>query len=98
MGFIGFIEENYRVPATVLVGAQWGDEGKGRVADRLAGQADIVARFAGGDNAGHTVRVGDETFKLHLIPSGVLHPGVICVLGAGTVVNPLTLLREMDDL
>jgi adenylosuccinate synthase len=87
-----------RLPATVLIGAQWGDEGKGRVADWLAAQADIVARFAGGDNAGHTVRVGDDTFKLHLIPSGILHPGVTCILGAGTVVNPLTLLREMADL
>ncbi len=86
------------MPATVLVGAQWGDEGKGRVADWLASDADIVARFAGGDNAGHTVRVGADTFKLHLIPSGILHEGVICVLGAGTVVNPLTLLHEIAAL
>jgi adenylosuccinate synthase len=86
------------VPATILVGAQWGDEGKGRVADWLASQAAVVGRFAGGDNAGHTVRVGDETFKLHLIPSGILHPGVVCIVGAGTVVNPLTLLKEIDYL
>src|SRR5258706_4584744 len=86
------------MPATVLIGAQWGDEGKGRVADALAAEADVVVRYAGGDNAGHTVRVGDETFKLHLIPSGILHPGVTCVIGAGTVVNPLTLLKEMADL
>ena len=86
------------MPATVLIGAQWGDEGKGRVADALAAQSDVVARFAGGDNAGHTVRVGDETFKLHLIPSGILHPNVTCILGAGTVVNPLTVIREMNEL
>jgi adenylosuccinate synthase len=86
------------LPATVLIGAQWGDEGKGRVADWLAGKADIVARFAGGDNAGHTVTVEGQTFKLHLIPSGILHPGVVCILGAGTVINPLTILHEMADL
>ncbi len=86
------------MPATVLIGAQWGDEGKGRVADWLAGQADVVARYAGGDNAGHTVAVEDKTFKLHLIPSGILYPGAVCILGAGTVINPLTLLREMADL
>ncbi len=86
------------MPATVLIGAQWGDEGKGRVADKLAAEADIVARYAGGDNAGHTVRVGANTFKLHLIPSGILHEGVLCVLGAGTVVNPLTVMREIADL
>jgi adenylosuccinate synthase len=86
------------MPATVLIGAQWGDEGKGRVADWLAAQADIVARFAGGDNAGHTVNVGGQTFKLHLIPSGILHPGVTCILGAGTVVNPLTVLSEIAGL
>jgi adenylosuccinate synthase len=86
------------LPATILIGAQWGDEGKGRVADWLAAEAKIVARFAGGDNAGHTVRVGDTTFKLHLIPSGILHEGVKCVIGAGTVVNPLTVIRELADL
>ncbi len=86
------------MPATVLVGAQWGDEGKGRIADWLAAQSDIVARFAGGDNAGHTVRVGDQTFKLRLIPSGILNDNVVCVIGAGTVVNPLTVLGELDDL
>ncbi|HLY25260.1 MAG TPA: adenylosuccinate synthase [Aggregatilineales bacterium] len=86
------------MPATVLVGAQWGDEGKGRVADWLAAQADIVARFAGGDNAGHTVRVGEETFKLHVIPSGILHEKVLCIIGAGTVINPLTLLHELESL
>jgi adenylosuccinate synthase len=86
------------MPATIIVGAQWGDEGKGRVADWLAGQSDVVARFAGGDNAGHTVNVGSSVYKLHLIPSGILHPDVTCVLGNGTVVNPVNLLREMNEL
>ena len=86
------------MPVTVLIGAQWGDEGKGRVADRLASEADIVARYAGGDNAGHTVTVGSKTFKLHLMPSGVLNPKAVCALGAGTVINPLTLLGEIDEL
>ncbi len=86
------------MPATILVGAQWGDEGKGRVADWLAMQSDIVGRFAGGDNAGHTVYVGEKVYKLHLIPSGILHHHVTCVLGGGMVVNPVNLLREMDDL
>src|SRR5215475_13774213 len=86
------------MPATILVGAQWGDEGKGRVADWLAAQSDVVARFAGGDNAGHTVNVGKTIYKLHLIPSGILHQHVICVLGGGMVINPVNLLREMDDM
>lgn len=86
------------MPAHVIVGAQWGDEGKGRVADWFAAQADIVARYAGGDNAGHTVRVGDDTFKLHLIPSGILYPGVRCVMGGGMVINPVRLVAEMRGL
>lgn len=84
--------------ATILVGAQWGDEGKGRVADWLASQSDVVARFAGGDNAGHTVYVGEQVYKLHLIPSGILHEHVTCVLGNGMVVNPVNLVREMEGL
>jgi len=86
------------VPATILIGAQWGDEGKGRVADWLAGEADIVARYAGGDNAGHTVMVGANVFKLHLVPSGILHPNAACVLGNGMVINPVNLLKEMKSL
>jgi adenylosuccinate synthase len=86
------------LPATILVGAQWGDEGKGRIADWLAAESDVAARFAGGDNAGHTVYVGDKVFKLHLVPSGILHPNVVCVLGNGMVVNPVNLIKEMDDL
>ncbi len=86
------------MPAHVIVGMQWGDEGKGRIADWFAAQSDIVARYAGGDNAGHTVRVGDETFKLHLVPSGVLHKGVRCVMGGGMAINPLGLAEELRDL
>lgn len=86
------------MPATILIGAQWGDEGKGRVADWLAAEADVVARFAGGDNAGHTVVVGGSVVKLHLVPSGILHPHVACVLGNGMVINPVNLLKEMDGL
>ncbi len=86
------------MPATVLIGAQWGDEGKGRVADWLARQSDVMARYAGGDNAGHTVMVGDHEFKLHLVPSGIIHPGVQCVLGVGMVINPLRLVDELDML
>ena len=86
------------MPVTLIIGAQWGDEGKGRVADVLGAGADVVARYAGGDNAGHTVAVGDEVYKLHLVPSGVLHEGVSCVLGNGMVINPVNLLGEMDRL
>ncbi|MCA0452738.1 MAG: adenylosuccinate synthase [Chloroflexi bacterium] len=86
------------MPATIVIGAQWGDEGKGRVADWLAAEADVVARYAGGDNAGHTVVVGEKVFKLHLVPSGILHDHVVCVLGNGMVVNPVNLLKEMDQI
>lgn len=82
----------------MVIGAQWGDEGKGRITDMLAAQADMVARYSGGDNAGHTVTVAGEIFKLHLIPSGIIHPGVMCLIGNGTVINPAVLLREMDAL
>ncbi len=83
---------------SVILGAQWGDEGKGKITDMLAAEADIVARFGGGDNAGHTVTVGTERFALHLIPSGVLYPRVTCLLGGGMVVNPRKLLAEMEGL
>jgi adenylosuccinate synthase len=86
------------VPLSIIIGAQWGDEGKGHITDRLAQSAAVVARYSGGDNAGHTVTIGDEVFKLHLIPSGIIHPGVVCVIGNGAVVNPAVLLREMDGL
>jgi adenylosuccinate synthase len=83
---------------TVILGTQWGDEGKGKLTDRLAAESDIVARFNGGDNAGHTVTVGEEIFKLHIVPSGILYPGVTCIMGGGMVVNPRKLLSEMDAL
>lgn len=86
------------MPATIVIGAQWGDEGKGRAVDWLAARADIVARFGGGDNAGHTVQVGQDVFKLHLVPSGILHQDAVCVIGNGVVLNPLKLLEEMDGL
>lgn len=82
----------------VIIGAQWGDEGKGRYTDLLAAQADVVGRYSGGDNAGHTVTVNEEIFKLHLIPSGIVHERPICLIGSGVVVNPAVLLREMDAL
>ncbi len=84
--------------ATIVVGAQWGDEGKGRVVDWLAARSDVVARYAGGDNAGHTVNVGSTVYKLHLIPSGILREDVVCVLGNGMVINPVNLIREIDQL
>ncbi len=81
--------------ATVICGLQWGDEGKGKATDLLCGSVSIVVRYQGGDNAGHTVVIGDEVFKLHLVPSGVLHPHITPLIGPGVVVNPRTLLAEM---
>ena len=86
------------MPLDILVGAQWGDEGKGRMVDLLSAQADYVARYNGGDNAGHTVNVGGQTFKLHLIPSGIIHSHTTGVIGNGVVINPLTLLNEIQML
>jgi len=86
------------MPTVVVVGVQWGDEGKGKVVDILAEHADIVVRFQGGNNAGHTLVVGDEKTVLHLIPSGVLHAGKVCVIGNGVVVDPTILLTEIEAL
>jgi adenylosuccinate synthase len=86
------------MPLDIIVGTQWGDEGKGRVVDLLAAQADFVARYNGGDNAGHTVTVGDQTFRLHLIPSGVIHPHTTGAIGNGVAINPAVLVREMETL
>ncbi|MBI3764630.1 MAG: adenylosuccinate synthase [Chloroflexi bacterium] len=83
---------------TAVVGAQFGDEGKGRVVDYLAREADLVVRYQGGDNAGHTVVNDRGTFRLHLIPAGIFNPQTACLVGTGTVVNPATLLVEMDEL
>src|ERR671911_2148891 len=86
------------MPGLIIVGAQWGDEGKGKVVDLLAEQADMVVRFQGGNNAGHTIVRDGETFKFHLVPSGILHPGKTCVIGNGVVVDPAVLVKEIDAL
>ena len=86
------------MPNTVIVGAQWGDEGKGKVIDIYAKKADMVARYQGGNNAGHTVVIDRDSFILHLIPSGILHKGKICVIGNGVVVDPKALLEEIKTL
>lgn len=82
----------------ILVGAQWGDEGKGKVTDFLAQQAEMVVRYQGGNNAGHTVVVGDKVYKLHLIPSGILYSDKTCLIGNGVVIDPGVLLEELDSL
>ena len=82
----------------VVIGAQWGDEGKGKITDLLSKSADVVVRYQGGVNAGHTVVVKDQTFKLHLIPSGILYPDTECIIGCGTVIDPKVLLEELDQL
>ena len=86
------------MPSTVIVGAQWGDEGKGKVTDLLAEQAGVVVRFQGGNNAGHTIIQNGETYKFHLIPSGILYPGKACVIGNGVVIDPGVLISELDGL
>jgi adenylosuccinate synthase len=86
------------MPVTLVVGVQWGDEGKGRIVDYLAGDADAVARFGGGANAGHTVRVGDKTYKLRIVPSGIIAGVEACIIGPGTVVSPAGIIKELDDL
>ena len=83
---------------TVVVGAQWGDEAKGKVVDYLAADADLVVRYNGGSNAGHTVVVGSETYKLHLVPCGILRSEITCVIGDGEVVDPKVLVSELDEL
>jgi len=82
----------------IVIGTQWGDEGKGKITDLLSRSADIVVRYQGGINAGHTVVVNDRTFKLHLIPSGILYPQTDCIIGSGTVVDPKVVLQELDQL
>jgi adenylosuccinate synthase len=82
----------------IVVGAQWGDEGKGKITDLLSKSADVVVRYQGGVNAGHTVVVQDQTFKLHLLPSGILYPNTKCIIGCGTVIDPKVLIDELDQL
>jgi adenylosuccinate synthase len=86
------------MPGIVIVGAQWGDEGKGKITDLLAEEADAVVRFQGGNNAGHTIVRNGETFKFHLVPSGILYPGKHCIIGNGVVVDPKVLCEELDGL
>src|SRR5574342_149555 len=81
-----------------VLGAQWGDEGKGKIVDLLTPRFDIVARYQGGHNAGHTVYVNGTKFVLRLIPSGILHPGIVCVIGNGVVVDPQAFFAEVDEL
>src|SRR6266511_3758560 len=86
------------MPGTILIGAQWGDEGKGKATDLLADKMDVVVRYQGGNNAGHTVVVGGRTFRLHLVPSGILHPHITTLIGDGVVVDPGVLLVELAAL
>ncbi|MBI3354718.1 MAG: adenylosuccinate synthetase, partial [Nitrospirae bacterium] len=82
----------------IIVGAQWGDEGKGKIVDILTMDADMVVRYQGGHNAGHTVVIEDKEYILHLIPSGILHPDKICIIGNGMVIDPEALIEEIDGL
>ncbi|HTX45009.1 MAG TPA: adenylosuccinate synthase [Solirubrobacteraceae bacterium] len=86
------------MPGIVIVGAQWGDEGKGKITDLLAERADVVVRFQGGNNAGHTIVRNGQTYKLHLMPSGILHPNKLCIIGNGVVIDPKVLGDELDEL
>ena len=86
------------MPVQIVVGAQWGDEGKGKIVDHLSDSVDIVARYQGGANAGHTVIIGETQYVLHLIPSGIFHPNVVCVIGNGVVIDPIALLDEIQQL
>jgi adenylosuccinate synthase len=86
------------MPALVIVGAQWGDEGKGKIVDFLTEKADVVARYQGGHNAGHTVVINDEKYVLHLIPSGILRRGKLCIIGNGVVIEPACLIEEIEGL
>jgi len=83
------------LPTLAIIGTQWGDEGKGKITDYLAEDADLVVRFQGGTNAGHTIGIGDEVFKLHLLPSGILRKGTMAVIGNGVVVDPEELMEEI---
>ena len=86
------------MPASCVLGAQWGDEGKGKIIDLLAGDADFVVRFAGGNNAGHTVVIGDKKYAVHLIPSGIFRPTTVNVIGAGVVIDPWHFVEEIEKL
>ena len=83
---------------TVIIGAQWGDEGKGKIVDMLSATSDVVVRFQGGNNAGHTIAVNGNLTILHTIPSGILHPGKMCLIGNGVVLDPFVFLQEIEGL
>ena len=83
---------------TVVIGAQWGDEGKAKITDLLAEKADLIIRYQGGCNAGHTVVTNGNTYKFHLIPSGILYDNTICLIGSGTVIHPESFEKEINDL
>ena len=97
-GALGVVHYHRPVPATVVVGAQWGDEGKGKLTDLIAKEMHVVVRYQGGHNAGHTIVVGGETFALQLVPSGILYDHITPVIGNGVVVDPAVLLAELDRL
>src|SRR5256714_3995599 len=82
---------------TAVIGLQWGDEGKGKIVDFLAEQAEVVVRYCGGANAGHTVRIGKEKYATHLLPVGIFRPGVVNLIGNGVVIDPKVLLQEIDE-
>ena len=86
------------MPTKIVLGAQWGDEGKAKVVDYLTLEADVVVRYQGGANAGHTVIVGDTEFVFHMLPSGIMHEDKACVVGNGVVIDPEAMLAEIDDL
>src|SRR5436305_660795 len=92
------IEVSIQMKTVAVVGTQWGDEGKGKIVDLLAADADIVVRFQGGNNAAHTLVVEGKKFILRLVPAGALHPGKTCVIGNGTVVDPFALIEELNNL
>lgn len=92
------ITHGAKVLNVVVIGAQWGDEGKGKIVDYLAADADVIVRYSGGANAGHTIVVGDATYKLHLVPSGIVYPETTVVLGSGMVIDPVALFSEIEEL
>ena len=95
---INFMKRGNQMPANIVVGTQWGDEGKGKIIDIISSRADVVVRSQGGNNAGHTVVNNGEVYKLHLIPSGILYPNTLCLIGAGVVLDPKDFIGELDSL
>ncbi len=92
------LQKSVIMSVVVIVGTQWGDEGKGKITDYYAERSDHIVRFQGGNNAGHTIKLEDETFKLHLLPSGILRKDKTAIIGNGVVVDPKVLLKEINDL